>query len=49
MIHGIVSTHSYLSYVDVTICSLHQTEILLTDTLTLSSELCDSTEWSRLR
>ena len=38
-----------LSYVDVTVCSLHQTEILFADTLTLSSELCDSTEWSRLR
>src|SRR5574344_757553 len=45
----IVSTHSNLSYINVTVCSSNHAKVLLLDALTLSSELSDSSERSSLR
>ena len=45
----VVSAHSNLSYIYITVSGSNHTEILLADALTLSSELSDSTKRSSLR
>ena len=45
----VVSTHSNLSYVYITVSGSNHTQILLADALTLSSELSNSTKRSSLR
>ena len=46
---SVVSTHSNLSYIYITVSGSDHTEILLADALALSSELSDSTKRSSLR
>ena len=46
---SVVSTHSNLSYIYITVGSSDHTEILLADALTLGSELSDSAERRSLR